>query len=169
MNDVVSFLLSNKLQHALLPIKIVFLIFSIIFLFITIYFFFTTSWFKNLIGQDLYEFLTLRAWKSKKTKKEWSKIARRLKTGLESEYKIAILEADSLLGKILGQRGIKGRDIEERLQNIDRDTLPNIEEVLEARQVYNNIVNDPDYKLSQDKAKKTLKVYEDALRNLEEL
>jgi hypothetical protein len=53
------------------------------------------------------------------------------------------------------------------LQKVTAGTLPNVEEVWEAHKIRNNIVHDPDYRLSLDEAKRALEIYEKALTDLQ--
>jgi len=47
--------------------------------------------------------------------------------------------------------------------------LPNLEEARAAHQTRNNIVHDPNYRLSLDEARKILAVYEKSLIDLQAL
>ncbi len=65
--------------------------------------------------------------------------------------------------------GFTGASIGERLEKIKKEQLPSFDEILEAHKTRNNIVHDPDYRLSLDQAKKTLDIHEKALTELEVL
>lgn len=117
--------------------------------------------------QDMVEFLTYQSYGVKKIAKIWLKIKRRLEAGSESEYKLAVIEADSMLSDILEKMGFKGETLGNRLKQVTTDILPSIEETWEAHKIRNNIVHDPDYKLTLDQAQKALEIYEQALRDLQ--
>jgi len=117
--------------------------------------------------QDMTEFLTYRPYGVKKIVKIWSKIKGRLESGSESEYKLAVIEADSILNDILERMGFKGETLGNRLKQVTTAILPSIEEVGEAHKIRNNIVHDPDYKLTLDQTQKALEIYERALRDLQ--
>ena len=99
--------------------------------------------------------------------KAWAKITSRLETGLESEYKLAVIEADSILDNILNRMGFSGETLGERLNKLTVATLPNCEQVREAHKIRNNIVHDPSYRLGLDEAKRVLGIYQQALRDLQ--
>lgn len=167
LEEIISFLVAPPLEGPLLIVKVIFIFFGIFFLGGAIYFFFTTSWFKKILLKDLYEVLTYRPYWLLGTKRKWESIEKRLKSGLESEYKLAVIEADDLLEKTLKQGGFKGDSLGERLDRVTKETLPNLEEVLEAHKVRNNIVHDPNYKLTLGEARRVIGFFEKALRDLE--
>ena len=148
-------------------LRIVFVALGFLFLVGTIFFLMKSSWLKFLIVHDAVEFATYRPFGVRKMEKNWNKIMARLETGLESEYKLALIEADSMMDDILKRMGYGGETLGERLKNLTLATLPNIEEVKAAHLVRNNVVHDPDYRLSLDEAKKLLAVYEKAFRDLQ--
>ncbi len=125
------------------------------------------TWLKRRFLEDLIEITTYRPFGVKKTFKQWAKISKRLEAKKEAEYKLAIIEADSLLNDILEKMGYKGEMIGERLKQLDSTALPNVEELWQAHKTRNNVVHDPDYHLTFDQAKKTVAIYEKALRDLE--
>jgi len=90
----------------------------------------------------------------RKINKEWLKIKAGLEGGLESQYKLSVIEADSLLDDILNRMGFTGETLGERLEKLTIATIPNLDEVLQAHHTRNNVVHDPDYILTLEEAKK---------------
>lgn len=113
--------------------------------------------------------MTFRPYGVRKIVKEWLKIKARLDTGLESEYKLCVIEADSMLDDILKGMGIGGGSLGERLERITVASLSNLEQVRQAHTTRNNIVHDPNYRLSLDEAKKTVEIFEKSLTDLQAL
>lgn len=167
INTIISFLTSPEIQEKLFPAKIVFLVISGLFLGFIIFALLRTHYLEWLFFQPSVEFFTYRPFGAKKINRAWNKIFRRLETGIESEYKLAIIEADNMLDFTLTKMGYPGQTLEERLGKLTKTTLPNIEQIYEAHKVRNNIVHDPDYRLSLDEAKKTLNVYGKAFQDLQ--
>lgn len=165
--DVFNFILNPEFEGWLLVVKAIFIIVSLILLGAIIPLILTTSWLGYRYARDLTEFTTYRPFGAKKSLKQWIKIINRLKTNKEAEYKLAVIEADNMLEGVLEKINIKGETMTEKLENIDLSVLSNKEQALEARKVRNEIVRNPDYELSLEQAKKTIDVYEEALRNLE--
>lgn len=166
-NSIISFLTSVEIQEKLFPVKVAFLAVSGIFIAIIIFIFLTSHYLQWLFMQDFWEFLTRRPFGAKRITGRWKKILKRLEAETESEYKLAVIEADSMLDSSLKRMGYAGQNLEERLDKLTSATLPNIEEVRGAHRTRNNIVHDPDYRLSLDETKKTIDIYDRAFRALQ--
>jgi len=168
-NDIFSFVLSPAFPDWLKLIKFVFVILSFAFIGFIIWALIKTSWLYRLIIWDIEEILTYRPFGARKIVKQWQKIKSKLDTGLESEYKLAVLKADAMLDNILNRMGFGGKTLGEKLIGLTAASLPNIEEVKQAHKVRNNVIHDPAYRLSLDEAKKAIEVYEKALIDLQAL
>jgi len=169
INNVISFIVSPQISGGLLILKISFLIFTSILFGFIIFALIRTLWLKRILLWDLQEFLTYRPFGIRKIVKTWNKITKSLETGLESEYRLALIEADSVLDNIFKRMGYKGEALGERLDKLTSTTLPNLEQVREVHKIRNSIIHDPDYKLTLEEAKKALETYEQALRDLQVL
>ncbi len=165
--NIISYLNSSEIQTILLPVKIIFLLIFGFFLAMIIFILLKTHYLQWLFFRDLAEFLTRRPYGAKKITRSWGKILRRLETGPESEYKLAVIEADNMLDVVLKRLGYTGATLEERLGKLTSATVPNIAQIYEAHKIRNNIVYDPDYRLSLDEAKRTVGVYGQAFRDLQ--
>jgi len=164
---LISFFLSPSFSGWLFILKVVFIFIFLFFLVGIIFFLTRTSWLRYILLSDITEFLTFRPYGIRKIEKIWSRTKARLDRGLESEYKLAVIEADSMLDDILKRMGYSGETLGERLTKLTAATLPNIEDIKTAHQIRNNIIHDPDYRLSLDEARKVLDIYEKALRDLQ--
>lgn len=167
IENIISYIISPELQDKLLGIRIVFLVVSLLLLGGTIFCLLKSQWLKLTYIQDAIEFLTYRPFGVKKITKTWIKILARLETAAESEYKLAVIEADEMLHSVLKRMGYAGKNFEEKLQKLTSATLSNIDQIYEAHKIRNNIVYDPDYQLSLDEAKNTLKIFEQAFQDLQ--
>jgi len=167
MEKSIKFIVSPNFTGPLLILKIIFISFSLVLFLWLIFLLIRTSWLKFLFLEDIAEFLTYRPYGVRKIERAWRKIKASLETGLESEYKLAVLEADNILDDILKRMGFTGETLGEKLRNLTAAILPNIEEVKQAHQIRNNIIHDPAYKLSLEEAKKVLEIYEKALTDLQ--
>lgn len=167
--NLISYLSSAKFQNSLLSFKIAILVLSLFSLFLIIYFLFKTNYLKLLILQDLFEFLTYRPYGLRRIEKEWIKIIERLETGSEAEYKLAVIEADSMLDDILKKMGYGGENLKDRLKYLTQATIPNLDSLLEAHKIRNNIIHDPDYRFSLEDGKKILAIYEKTFQDIQAL
>jgi len=165
--NLISFFISPSLTEWLLIIKIIFIVLSLLFICFIIFALMKTSWLKFRFLYDAVELLTYRPFGVRKMEKSWKKIVVRIDTGLESEYKLAVIEADNMLDEILKKMGYGGESLGERLEKLTAATLPDIEGIREVHQVRNNIIHDPNYKLSLNETRRLLDIFEKAFKDLE--
>jgi len=164
--NILDFFISPSFVGYLFAIKIFFISFSsLLFVFIIILLL-RTNFMQHLAWEDIFEVFTFRPVGARKILKQWTKTKGRLETGLESEYKLAVIESDSTLDEVLKKMGYAGDTIGERLEKINVAVLPGVEEVRNAHKIRNNIVHDPDFRLNLDEAKKSMVIYEKALIDL---
>jgi hypothetical protein len=168
-NEIISFLLHPKFTGWLLVFKYLFIFFGFFFLGYTIWAMFKTSFLKRAIWIDLKEFFTYKPFYAKIFAPKWKKIEKRLEGEVEADFKLAVIEADELLNKVMDEIGYKGRDLAEKLEKVTEEMISNLRELKEARKVRDDIIEDPTYRLTKEEARKILKVYEKSLRDLQAL
>jgi len=151
---------------AILVLKVIFIFISLVLFLFIIYFITKTRWFKFRFLETFSEFFTYKPLGSKKITKQWQKIKILLESGLESNYKLAIIEADSLLEENLKKLGYPGETMDEILEKISANIISNIEEVRQAHRIRNNIIHDLDYKLELGETQKIIAIYERSLVSL---
>lgn len=150
----------------LLTLKIVFLIISLLLLAGIVFLLKKSSWLETRYALDIKDFMEAKTSRDVKYDRMWAKILKRLNKRSESEWKIAIIEADSFLGQILEKMGYQGETLGERLQKVDATILPSLSIVWQAHKLRNNIVHDPDFKISRNEVETNIRFYEKALRDL---
>lgn len=119
-----------------------------------------------LYGMDLPPEITT---KKGKMKARWDKIKKRLDSGNEAEYKVAVIEADSAIDDLIRRMGYKGENMLERINNIPVGQLDKTDEIKEAHEVRNRIVHEEKFRLSRKTAEETFAKYEHFLRHFEVL
>ena len=166
-NDAISFILYPPDFFWLNFIKYLFIGFSAAaIVFILVFAFYMTSWFRVSFWWDLLSFFAFTPSPQKRAARQWIKISERLATGLESEYKLAVIEADSMFDDILKKMGYEGETLGERLDKIPATLVPDAEPLRLAHKTRNNVVHDPDYKLGLEDAKSALSAFEKVLVDL---
>jgi len=148
-------------------LKIGFLTISILFVVGVFILLFKNTWLKNKYIEDLVELYTFRPYGVQKTFKQWGKIAKRVEGGKEGDYRMAIIEADSLLIEVLKRMNYKGEKVNDLLDQVDSKVLPNVDRIKAAHEFRNNIVHDPSYDLSLDETKTVIGTYEQTFRDLQ--
>ncbi len=157
---------SPELQSRLLPLKIVFIIFTLLFLFYVLYFYMNSSYLRYQFMQDVSEFFSWQAYGLKEINKRWKRITKKVEGGSEQELKLAVIDADDLLYQIMDEKGYEGETFEQLLEGVGRKIVANQEEVLYAHKLRNSIVYDVDYKLDVKIAQKALTDYENAIKSI---
>ena len=166
IKEFIYFISSPDLQETLFPVKLVFVFFTMFFLATVIYFMVNSSYLKYQFFEDVTEFFSWQAYGLREIANRWKRIQKRTENGVESEYKLAMIEADDFLNEMLEERGFKGKNFEELINNAGKIMLPNLDEILSAHEVRNSIVYNPDYKIDLDRVKKILAIYEVATKNI---
>lgn len=121
-----------------------------------------TRWFKDLV-----ELFSQRPYGEGGPARDWSKIEGYLDSDSEDQYKLAVMEAENLLNRILKRMDIEGEGIEQQLEQLPEGKVTNLEQLKDVHQLRNNIAYDPDYQLSKEEAELALEVYEQGLKELE--
>lgn len=91
--------------------------------------------------------------------KRFESILSRLETGNPSQYKVAILEADTLADEILEGIGYRGVNMTEKLESVKGGQLQTRDMLAAAHEVRNRIVHEATFVLSREEAEKYLEDY----------
>ena len=166
IKDFIYFISSSQLQDMLFPVKLVFIFCAFFFLAFVIYFMVNSSWLQYKFLEDITEFFSWAAYGQRELSKQWGKIMKKTESGTESDYKLAVIDADDLLNEVLDNRGYEGKDFEETVKKSGRLVAEILDDVMKAHEVRNSIVYNPDYKLSADQAKKVLATYDNAIKSI---
>jgi len=145
---------------------IVFIFCSVYFLFFVIYFMFKSSWLQYKVLEDVVEFFSWRAYGQMEMEKQWEKIRKRTESKLETDYKLAIIDADDFLEDVLERAGYEGKDFNESISKASRLVSSIYDDILRAHEARNSIVYSPDFKLTAQEAEKILGTYEAASKTI---
>lgn len=166
IREFIYFISSPSIQEMLFPIKAVFILFAAVFLCAVIYFYLNSSYIRFQFLQDTVEFLSWQSYGLRDVNRRLRSMVKRIESGLENDFKLAIIELDDFLYQTLDERGYEGETFEELAQRAGRKMLPHPEDILTAHQVRNAIVYDPNYRLDAAVARKMISDYETAIRNV---
>jgi hypothetical protein len=100
----------------------------------------------------------------KKMKKKWDKIEARIKSNDLSNYKLAVIEADKIVGDILIGMSLEGGDLNEILDNLKPGQIENLEDLKKAHKLRNQIIHDPSFEVSKESAAEIIGIYEEFLK-----
>ncbi len=169
--QLIEFLLDPNLipapySQVIFGLKIFFIILTLALSGLIVYILISSNWLKFRATENVNEFVKFEPYGSDKYVKEWKKMMKRLDTGIEAEYKLAIIETDTMLGDILRQMGYDEETTEKSLNKVTSVEIANIDQLKEARRIRNSVVHDPDYQLSKDKAREVMEIYQESFRSL---
>ena len=102
----------------------------------------------------------------KRAAEAWAAVQKHFFAGDTNDLKIAVMDADNVLNDALRYAGIRGINLGERLKNIRRSQMPNLEDVWMAHKLRNEIAHETNLSLKRDAAERALETYEIALKNL---
>lgn len=105
--------------------------------------------------------------KKKKTKSRWEVIKKRLESQEEKEFKIAIIEADEMVGDLVKGMGHQGENLGEIFKSVPEMQVESMAKVKKAHETKNRIVQDENFPVSLELAKETLGLYEEFLDEFE--
>jgi hypothetical protein len=92
----------------------------------------------------------------------WSKTLSYLFSQHASDWKLAIIEADSMLEGLLDQLGFKGATLGDKLKSANQDSFSNLTKAWEVHTIRNRIAHDGlAFELSQHEAKRVIAIYEE--------
>lgn len=96
---------------------------------------------------------------------QWIKTLNFLFSQHSSNWKLAIIEADSMLFDLMGQLGFKGESLGDRLKAADQNTFRELTSAWEVHTIRNRIAHEGlSYEISQHEAKRVISLYEDIFR-----
>ncbi|MDH5442206.1 MAG: hypothetical protein OEX08_01220 [Candidatus Nomurabacteria bacterium] len=96
-----------------------------------------------------------------KTNERWEIIERHFQSSNESEWRIAIIEADAMLDELFLTLGYSGASLGERMKSASPSDFPKIQQAWEAHKMRNRIAHEGfNYKIEHADAMRAWKLYE---------
>lgn len=113
------------------------------------------------IKHEIHEALMKTQERERNDNPRWKYILTLMQSPNESDWRIAIMDADSLLEDALKDRGLSGETVSDLLDGAKESGYRFIQDAWDAHIVRNKIAHEgTDYPLSQIEARKTLKMFE---------
>lgn len=119
------------------------------------------------LQHEIEEYAHHQAEKAKKKEGEspknerWNNVLTHLSSSNPAEWKLAIIEADSMLESLMTQLGFRGESLGEKLKLIDRDKFPSIGPAWEVHLVRNKIAHEGSkFNISEREVKRIIALYE---------
>lgn len=91
----------------------------------------------------------------------WAEIVRHMDSHTQSDWRMAVLEADILLGDMLTQMGYQGASIGEMLKQVDKTNFVTLDDAWKAHRIRNIIAHEgSSYELAREEAERVIRLYE---------
>jgi hypothetical protein len=125
------------------------------------------------LHHEIHEYAHNKAEQTKRLKEEvggsknerWSKTLNYLFSQHSSDWKLAIIEADSMLETLLTQMGFKGVSLGDKLKSADQESFSKLTTAWEVHTIRNKIAHEGlAFELSQHEAKRIIALYEEIFR-----
>ncbi|MDE2020153.1 MAG: hypothetical protein KGJ13_07450 [Patescibacteria group bacterium] len=150
---------------ALGTLQVISVIITIFLVVAIIYIIAKTGWLRSRV--EKYRTVVLKTDLSQKRAKEgWELVQKHFFAGDDNDLKIAVIQADTILEEALRHAGTRGTNLGDRLKNLKRGQMPNLEDVWQAHKLRNQIAHEPVLKVKRDTAERALDAYREALKNL---
>lgn len=165
--DYISSYLSSPDSQSISIIKVIFLIISLLLLIAAIILIFQLrKQLKNSL-EMVAESVAAPGLPKKALNKKWQSVLDKLEKDDENSYKLAVIEADNIFDDILKRIGYQGEDMGERLKQLTSAQTANLDEIWQAHKLRNQIVHEPDSRLTHSQARRAVEIYQRALEDLE--
>lgn len=96
--------------------------------------------------------------------KAWRAIVKKIKSDDQSQWKLAIMEADRILDDMIKAAGFRAPSTEERFKQITAEFVANFDEVQAAHKIRNRCAQEPDFLITKEEAIQVLRAYKKAFQ-----
>lgn len=147
-------------------LKILLTLAAILFITVIIYVYIRINELKQKEKEKLHTFIAPAS--PPKRNDRWEKILLDLQSANPSDWRLAIIEADSILDDMVKSMGYDGADMGERMKKIEPADFNTLDLAWEAHKVRNRIAHDGSaYPINHDEAKRIIGLYEKVFREFE--
>jgi hypothetical protein len=96
---------------------------------------------------------------------QWETVLQYLYSTNPSEWKLSVIEADTMLDDLMTKLGFKGESLGEKLKSATQDNFHNFTSAWEAHTIRNRIAHEgSSFELSQHETKRVIAIYETIFR-----
>jgi len=159
--------LLHFLAKLLLSLKMIATIIVMIGIAIAVYSFIRLQ---EINGADNKELGLALLWEHERTEKNsrWERVEEYMRSQNPSDWKVAILEADNILGEIVERMGYRGETLGERMKAIEASDFPHLDLAWQAHKTRNAIAHQggADYTLTRALAEQTINIYHRIFKEL---
>ncbi len=148
-------------------LRIIFTIVTLFFIGVLIFVFFASDYKMYRYQEWHSEYKKRKPYWGIKLNQNWDDVLKQANDDNESERKLAIIEADDMINDALSQMGYSGEDLIAKLDGLNKEIIPKIEELKTAHRLKRDLVCDPNKSISKEEAQRVLKDYEETFKDLQ--
>ena len=104
--------------------------------------------------------------KIKITKEPWLAILKKLESDNSADWNVAVMQADSLVDKILQEMGLPGETMGDRMKTLDKSRFSSLDDLWEAHRIRNEIAHSPEKAVTKHRASYAISLFEKVLREM---
>jgi len=122
---------------------------------------------KKELDHEIKEALARDAEAEREHNPRWRYITNLIESPNESDWRIAIIEADNMLEEALGERGYEGDSIGEKLKGASVNSFPTLQSAWDAHNFRNKIAHEGiDFPISQIETRRVVRMYQNVFEEL---
>lgn len=112
--------------------------------------------------------LIVPASNTEKKKEKWNRLVDLATSENESDWRLAIIEADTMLDDMITNMGYEGEGLGEKLKQINRSSFTTLDKAWDAHKVRNTIAHaGSDYVLTQREVRRVIDLYKQVFEEFE--
>ena len=101
-----------------------------------------------------------------KIKKQWESVILDIESENPDDYKNAVISAEKLFNRVLKVANFSGDNVEQKLRKIPEGQLELKDEIVWSSNLKEKIVNDPNFEVDPEEAKRAVNVFEKTLKEM---
>jgi hypothetical protein len=114
---------------------------------------------KEILARD--ELIYAELYRGQQQNNRWQQVMSHLETENPNDWKLAIIEADIILGEVLNEKGYAGTSIGDQLKSVSPTSLRTLDDAWEAHKVRNQVAHGgADFILTKRLARDTIARYQ---------
>jgi len=122
---------------------------------------------KREISHKINEAMMLEQERNRSQNPRWHNVLSLTESPNESDWRMAIMEADSILEELLKEKGVPGDTVAELLEAARSNGYPHIQDVWDAHLIRNQIAHQgTDFPVSQIESRRVIKLYQNFFEEL---
>lgn len=117
--------------------------------------------------KDITEFMKTESFPREERNARWDAVEKRMKSDHPSDWKLAVIEADSIMDDLLKRMRYEGATMGERLQQIEPSDFDSLQAVWKAHKMRNRIAHEPETAITRSEAEYAIELFKRGLKEFE--